>query len=62
MAAGVAPGEYKDLVLFLATAGIVVPLFQRLKISPDPRLPGGRGGARPFGLGALGDRFPGSRA
>ena len=25
---------YKDLVLFLATAGIVAPLFKRLKISP----------------------------
>ena len=25
---------YKDLVLFLATAGVVVPLFKRLKVSP----------------------------
>ena len=31
---GVAPGDYKDLVLFLATAGIVAPLFQRFKVSP----------------------------
>ena len=23
------PGDYKDLMLFLATAGIVVPRFQR---------------------------------
>src|SRR6202000_3205364 len=30
----VAPSDYKDLVLFLATAGIVVPLFKRLKIRP----------------------------
>ena len=28
------PGQYKDVVLFLATAGIVVPLFRRSKISP----------------------------
>jgi CPA2 family monovalent cation:H+ antiporter-2 len=27
-------GEYKDLVVFLAAAGVVVPLFSRLKISP----------------------------
>ncbi|WP_421730216.1 cation:proton antiporter [Brevundimonas sp.] len=27
-------GEYKELVVFLAAAGIVVPLFNRLKISP----------------------------
>ena len=28
------PAEYKDVLLFLATAGVVVPLFSRLKISP----------------------------
>ena len=27
-------GEYKDLVVFLAAAGVVVPLFNRLRISP----------------------------
>ena len=27
-------GQYKDVVLFLATAGIVVPLVKRVKISP----------------------------
>ena len=27
-------GEYKDLIVFLAAAGVVVPLFNRLKISP----------------------------
>lgn len=27
-------GEYKDLVVFLAAAGVIVPLFNRLKISP----------------------------
>ena len=27
-------GAYKDVVLFLATAGVVVPLFRQWKISP----------------------------
>jgi len=27
-------GEYRDLVVFLAAAGVVVPLFNRLRISP----------------------------
>lgn len=27
-------GEFKDLVVFLAAAGVVVPLFSRLKVSP----------------------------
>jgi len=31
---GGSAGEYKDLVVFLAAAGVVVPLFNRLKISP----------------------------
>ena len=34
MAAGHGGGEYKDLVVFLAAAGVVVPLFSRLRISP----------------------------
>lgn len=34
MAHEVSPESYKDLVLFLATAGIVAPLFKRLKINP----------------------------
>ncbi|MDR6624712.1 cation:proton antiporter [Caulobacter segnis] len=31
---GVSAESYKDLVLFLATAGIVAPIFKRLKINP----------------------------
>ena len=27
-------GDYKDLVVFLAAAGVIVPLVNRLKISP----------------------------
>ena len=34
MSAGHAGGEYKDLVVFLAAAGVVVPLFNRFRISP----------------------------
>jgi len=34
MAAPHGGGEFKDLVVFLAAAGVVVPLFSRLKISP----------------------------
>ena len=28
------PDDYKEVLLFLGTAGIVVPLFRRLKVSP----------------------------
>ncbi len=34
MSQAISPSSYKDVVLFLATAGIVVPLFKRLKLSP----------------------------
>lgn len=34
MAHEVSAASYKDLVLFLATAGIVAPIFKRLKINP----------------------------
>ncbi|HTI66716.1 MAG TPA: cation:proton antiporter [Caulobacteraceae bacterium] len=56
--AGVSPGDYKDLVLFLATAGIVVPLFQRLKISPTLGFLAAGVALGPFGLGALVGTFP----
>jgi CPA2 family monovalent cation:H+ antiporter-2 len=54
---GVAPGDYKDLVLFLATAGIVAPLFQRLKISPILGFLAAGVVLGPYGLGALAERF-----
>ena len=56
--AGVSPGDYKDLVLFLATAGIVVPLFQRLKISPTLGFLAAGVALGPFGLGAMVATFP----
>lgn len=57
MAGDVAPGAYKDVVLFLATAGVVVPLFKRLKISPVLGFLGAGVALGPFGLGALSDRL-----
>ena len=58
MAAEVSPGEYKDVLLFLATAGIVVPLFRRWNVSPILGFLGAGVVLGPFGLGALSDQFP----
>jgi CPA2 family monovalent cation:H+ antiporter-2 len=55
---GVSAGQYSDVVLFLATAGIVVPLFKRLKISPILGFLGAGVALGPFGLGALARRAP----
>ncbi|WP_312160963.1 cation:proton antiporter [Phenylobacterium sp.] len=54
----VSPGEYKDVVLFLATAGVIVPLFRRWRISPILGFLGAGVVLGPFGLGALSDNFP----
>ncbi|HYG26207.1 MAG TPA: potassium transporter TrkA, partial [Caulobacteraceae bacterium] len=58
MAAEVSPEEYKDVVLFLATAGVVVPLFRRWKISPILGFLLAGVVLGPYGLGALGARAP----
>lgn len=58
MAAEVSPGEYKDVVLFLATAGVVVPLFRRWRISPILGFLGAGVVLGPYGLGALADTIP----
>src|ERR1700732_3543825 len=58
MPAHVQPGDYKDGVLFLATAGVVVPLFRRWKISPILGFLGAGVLLGPFGLGSLTDRAP----
>jgi len=55
MEAHVEPGAYKDVVLFLATAGVVVPLFRRWKISPILGFLGAGVVLGPYGLGALAD-------
>jgi CPA2 family monovalent cation:H+ antiporter-2 len=54
----VSPGEYKDVVLFLATAGVIVPLFRRWRISPILGFLGAGVVLGPFGLGALSASFP----
>ncbi len=54
----VSPGSYKDVVLFLATAGVVVPLFRRWKISPILGFLGAGVALGPSGLGALTDAVP----
>jgi CPA2 family monovalent cation:H+ antiporter-2 len=58
MAHAPAPGDYKDIVLFLATAGVVVPLFKRLKISPILGFLAAGVVLGPFGLGALAGQLP----
>jgi CPA2 family monovalent cation:H+ antiporter-2 len=58
MAGEVSPGQYKDVVLFLATAGVVVPLFRRWKISPILGFLGAGVALGPFGLGALAEQIP----
>ncbi|MDR3508615.1 MAG: cation:proton antiporter, partial [Caulobacteraceae bacterium] len=58
MTSGVPASGYKDLVLFLATAGIVAPLFKRLKVSPVLGFLGAGVLLGPSGLGALADRAP----
>lgn len=54
----VSPGEYKDVVLFLATAGVIVPLFRRWRISPILGFLGAGVVLGPFGLGSLSATFP----
>lgn len=49
----VQPGAYKDVVLFLATAGVVVPLFRQWKISPILGFLGAGVVLGPYGLGSL---------
>ena len=55
---GVSPANYRDIVLFLATAGVVVPLFKRFKISPILGFLGAGVALGPYGLGALAKSFP----
>jgi len=52
------PADYKDLVLFLATAGIVAPLFKRLRLNPILGFLIAGVILGPFGLGALSHSFP----
>ena len=51
-------GDYKDLVVFLAAAGVVVPLFNRWKISPVLGFLAAGVLLGPDGLGRFGDVVP----
>ena len=51
-------GSYKEAILFLVTAGIVVPLFHRLRISPVLGFIGAGALLGPFGLGRLATQWP----
>jgi CPA2 family monovalent cation:H+ antiporter-2 len=53
VAAALAVEDYKEVLLFLGTAGIVVPLFRRLKISPVIGFLGAGILLGPQGLGQL---------
>jgi CPA2 family monovalent cation:H+ antiporter-2 len=51
-------GVYKEALLFLATAGVVAPLFFRLRISPVLGYLLAGVALGPFGLGKLAERTP----
>ena len=51
-------GVYKEALLFLATAGVVAPLFVRLRISPVLGYLLAGVALGPFGLGRLAERTP----
>jgi CPA2 family monovalent cation:H+ antiporter-2 len=58
MAGESAIGDYTDVVLFLATAGVVVPIFRRFRLSPILAFLGTGVALGPFGLGALQGELP----
>ena len=58
MAAEIEPQSYSNVTAFLATAGIVVPLFKRLRISPVLGFLGAGVALGPFGLGRFVDAGP----
>ncbi|MEN3931448.1 cation:proton antiporter [Microvirga sp. W0021] len=50
--------DLKELVLFLGTAGVIVPIFSKLKISPVLGFLGAGALLGPFGLGQLSSDIP----
>jgi CPA2 family monovalent cation:H+ antiporter-2 len=58
MAAEANPESYKEVILFLATAGVVVPVFHRLKISPVLGFLGAGALLGPYGLGRFVEDVP----
>ena len=61
MAAPVTLESYKEVVFVLATAGIVVPLFHRLRVSPVLGFLGVGALLGPYGLGQAVERWPALR-
>jgi CPA2 family monovalent cation:H+ antiporter-2 len=53
----IAPGQYIEALIFLSTAGVVVPLFRRLKVSPVLGFLGAGILLGPYGLGALAQNY-----
>lgn len=53
-----APEQYKETLIFLTTAGVVVPLFRRLKVSPILGFLGAGVLLGPYGIGALAESIP----
>ena len=58
MAASIDLQSYQEPILFLATAGIIVPLFHRLRISPVLGFLGAGALLGPYGLGRLVPEHP----
>ena len=58
MTSETAPHTYQDLLLFLGTAAVIVPLFGRLKMSPVLGFLAAGVLLGPFGLGALAHTVP----
>jgi CPA2 family monovalent cation:H+ antiporter-2 len=58
MATPISPDSYKEVILFLATAGVVVPLFHRLRVSPVLGFLAAGALLGPFGLGRLAEQAP----
>ncbi|MEH3116153.1 MAG: cation:proton antiporter [Methylorubrum populi] len=56
--AGTHAGGYREAILFLVTAGIVVPLFHRLRVSPVLGFIGAGALLGPFGLGRFAEASP----
>jgi len=50
--------NYKELLLFLGTAGVIVPLFGRFRVSPILGFLAAGVALGPFGLGALSSHVP----
>jgi CPA2 family monovalent cation:H+ antiporter-2 len=58
MAGTVGVAEFKEVLLFLGTAGVVVPLFRRVRISPVIGFIAAGVALGPFGLGRLANEYP----